>query len=551
MCWGRPQSLTSFFNYKWGRCKAMKSNMTVSPPSFKDIAAIFCSVFVLLFNMMNLVDWWGLNQNPSWPVDKLLILRIAGSALLSFFACTFIFWMRGSSSRERFYFAGWFALCVLLFLSSWPGYLMSDSVAAIKYSFEYPMELWLGFLKPFLFSSILQVFPHVSAITCVQLTIIAAVFAYATEVVSLVTGNRKYALVFFALITINPSILFNMALLSRDTLFSVLVLWAAAFIVKLSYEKATTTSTILAAGSLVGLVVPLRGDGWFVLLPFLMSFAAVSQKLKDSMKVSIAALMVVALFAWFLPNTLGYQGSAFHYKVANTLNPVGYVMQSRFHTDVGDNKISIGAVINLDKLVAIQTPYEIPYWWIGGGFNDVEKANLAARNGYLRHVYGFLKENSGIFLAGRFETFLASTGFTDAGFKIIDLYRDGWPMQIVSPQSVNVDLSRGRPFPALADSLQRYFVYSVVYDPSLLSGSVLFWNFLPSLAVIVITLLTRLAGLGLRLASVIVLARVPVVFLAAPASQFKYYLSVQICGAFFLLLLIAKVLHRRSYVSGV
>ena len=414
MSWGPPLSLTGSFSYPWESCKAMKSNTTESPASFKHIAALFCSVCVSLLILMHSADWWGLNQKPNWPGDKLLMLRMAGSALLSFFVCTLMFWMRGSSSRARLYFACWFALCMLLFLASWPGYLMSDSVSALNYALQQPMELWLGFFKPFLFSSILQVFPHVSAITFIQLTIVAAVFAYATEVITLVTGNMKYALAFFVLIVINPSILFNMALLSRDTLFSVIVLWAAAFIVKLAHDKVITVPTLLFAGFMVGFLVALRGDGWFVLLPFLISFAAISKKLKDFAVVSIGALAVVVLFAWIFPKTFGYQGNEFHYKVANTVNPVGYVLQSRFHTDAGNNKAAIGAVVNLDKLTAIQTPYEIPYWWSGGGA-DVEKANPEARNGYLGHVYGFLKENSGIFLAGRVETFLAFYGLYRGG----------------------------------------------------------------------------------------------------------------------------------------
>jgi len=368
MCWERPLSLTGSYSSPWESCKVMKSNTDEHSSSLKHIAALFCSVFTLLLFLMHSADWWSLNQKPNWPSDKLLVLRMVGSALLSFFACALIFWMRESGTRARFYFAGWFAFCMLLFLVSWPGYLMSDSVSALKYSLEYPMELWLGFFKPFLFSSILQVFPHVSAITFIQLTMVAAVFAYVTEVITLVTGSRNYASTFFVLVAIDPSIVFNMALLSRDTLFSVIVLWAAAFIVKLSHENAITVRTMLTAGLLVGLLVALRGDGWFVLLPFLLSFAAISKKVKDSVVVSISALAVVVLFTWVLPKTFGNRGNDFQYKVANTVNPVGYVLQSRFHTDAGNNKAAIGAVLNLDKLAAIQTPYEIPYWWSGGGW---------------------------------------------------------------------------------------------------------------------------------------------------------------------------------------
>lgn len=515
----------------------MKGNTAEIPADFKIIAALFFSVCASLLILMHSADWWGLNGKPNWSGDRLLVLRIAGSALLSFFVCTLILWLRHSSSRIRFYFFCWFALCMLLFVASWPGYLMSDSVSALKYSLEYPMELWLGFFKPFIFSSILQVFPHVSAITFIQLTIVAAVLAYSTEVITLVTGNKKYAFVFFLLIAINPAIIFNMALLSRDTLFSVIVLWIAAFIVKLAHEKKVTVPELLFAGFMAGLVVALRGDGWFVLLPFLFSFAVIKRNLKYTVALSIAALAIVILFSWIFPKIFGYQGNDFQYKVANTVNPVGYVLQSRFHTDFGNNKPAIGKVLDLEKLVSMQTPYEIPYWWAGGGAY-AEKANPEARIAYLGHVSGFLRENLGIFLAGRVETFLASTGFTGAGFKIIDMYRHGWPIHWVPPESVGVDLGSSRPFPSLTDGLQRYFAYSVAYDPSLRSGSVLFWNFLPSLAFILIALLTRLSVPGLSLAAIIVLARVPVVFLAAPASQFKYYLSVEMCGAFFLMLLI-------------
>lgn len=56
----------------------------------------------------------------------------------------------------------------------------------------------------------------------------------------------------------------------------------------------------------------------------------------------------------------------------------------------------------------------------------------------------------------------------------------------------------------------------------------------------------RISVPGLRLASIVVLVRVPVVFLAAPASQFKYYLSLEVSGAFFLMLLIAAGNRRFS-----
>ncbi len=539
MCWERLLNLIASCNSLWSHYKFMKNNM-YRASNLKHIAILFCSLFALLLCVMHSADWWGLNQKSMWPSHKLLMLRMLSSALLSFFACTLIFWMREFHARARLYFLGWFALCMLIFLASWPGYLMSDSVFTLKYALEYPIELWLGFFKPFFFFSILQIFPHVSAITFIQLTIVAAIFAYATEVITLITGSKKYAIAFFLLVVINPAILFNIALLSRDTLFGMIVLWAAVFIVKLSYRNTITTPTMLLVGILLGLLIALRGDGWFVVLPFLLSFALISKKRKDLVAILMPALAIVMLFSWILPKTFAYQSDGFRYKVANTVNPIGYILQSKFHTDAGNNKAGIGAALHLDKLVAMQTPYEISYYWSEGAGAYIDAANPQVRNAYLGHVYGFFKENMGIFLAGRVETFFASTGFTSTGFNIIDMYREGWPIQPVPPESVGIDLNISRPVPMLTDALQNYLTYSAKYDPSLQSGSALFWNFLPSLAILLIAALTRFSSFGLRLAASVVITRLPIIFLAAPSSQFKYYLSVELCGAFFLVLLFAS-----------
>src|SRR5690606_31242668 len=123
----------------------MKGDTAESSASLKFIAALFCSVSASLLVLMYTADWWSLNEKPVWPSGKLLMLRIAGSTVLSFFICTLIFWMRFANSRTKLYFCCWFAFCMLVFVASWPGYLMSDSVSALKYSFEYPVELWLGF----------------------------------------------------------------------------------------------------------------------------------------------------------------------------------------------------------------------------------------------------------------------------------------------------------------------------------------------------------------------------------------------------------------------
>jgi hypothetical protein len=522
----------------------MISISTKAGSGHRIFAAIYFLIFFALLLLMYSADWWSLNSNSSWPWRKLLVLRLAGGALLSLLFCTVFSWISIANARIKFFLICWCCFLLMVFFASWPGYLMSDSVSALAYSFKYPMELWLGFFKPFLYSVILQIFPHVAAITFLQLMFVAIIFAYVSEVIFTVTKEKKYTAAFFLLIATSPAILFNLALLSRDTLFSVIVLWLAAFVLRLAQENSAKTSSLSIAGVLAGLAVALRGDGWFVLVPFLFAVLYILKNARAFYVVFGTSSFIAVLFAFVLPSLLGSQASSFQYKVANTINPLGYVLQSRFYTDAGSNLGLIGEVVNIEKIRNLQTPYEIPYWWEGGE-SDPQGASPEAKKNYIGHVAGFLRENFGIYIAGRIETFFATTGLNKNQFNIIDKYKYGWPSNI-PPESVNIDLSVGRPFPLLSERLQRIFENSTRFDPSLFSGSVIFWNFLPWLVVLLFAACARSFIPGLRLAAILVLTRVPIVFLAAPASQFKYYLSVPLCGVFLLILILAKCFSRCS-----
>ena len=77
-----------------------------------------------------------------------------------------------------------------LYAAIWPGYLISDSVSALKYSLELPFDLWLGFFTPFYNSIVLQLVPHIAALTALQLLLAAAVFSYASDTILAVTGDN-------------------------------------------------------------------------------------------------------------------------------------------------------------------------------------------------------------------------------------------------------------------------------------------------------------------------------------------------------------------------
>jgi hypothetical protein len=494
--------------------------------------------FVAIVAIYYGADWWKLNQSPLWPRGKLLLLRVADALLLSLGIATLVSWLGHGTRRVRLLFGGWLLAAALLFAACWPGYLLSDSVSALKYSLEFPLNVWLGFFTPFCDAAVLQLVPSVAALTGVQLLVAAAVLAHACDTIVAVTGRKGWALLFAALVVCSPALVGNLGLQARDTLFSLFVLWLAVFVVRIAQRIDGGPRTMLLGGFIAGLTVALRsGDGLLVLLPLAVIVPWLVRNRRLSALFGGAAVLTLALFVALLPAELGQHSDAFEYKVANSVNPLGYVMQNKFATDRDHNLDAIAKVVDIDKIRTLQTPYEIPAWWSGNLINQSAAPEL--RDAYVGHVSAYLRENVGIYFAGRVQLFFAASGMSEGGFKIDDMFHAGWPVEWVPPANYHVDLAAGRQFQALADGVKGWIDRSARFDPALTSGSALFWNVAPWLAMLLLVICFGPRVPGLRLAALLVFARVPVVFMTAPAAQFKYYLPVALCGGFVLVLALA------------
>ena len=484
-------------------------------------------MFLTILSIYYVADWWDLNKNVDWSWKKLFLLRVCGAALLSMLITVVAYWLTMVETKIKTIFFVWFLFLSALLTVVWPGYLMTDSHAAFLYGLQSPMELWLGFFTPFFYSITIQAIPNIAAIAILQIIIAAAVFTYCIQTLLLVTKKNTPAIVFSLFIIFSPSIIFNLLLLSRDTVFSLLVLWVSAFVIKRYKSREENLSEYYVAGIVAGLIVAIRGDGWLVLAPLVVSLFLITRNRLLILKLSAATFLIITIFGFLLPIYIGYHENEFSYRVANTINPLGYVVQSKNHTDKNGNLALIAQVVDIEKIKREQTPYEITAWWNG----KVIKDGIAERqkSDYIFSVGSFLLENVGIYFAGRMETFFAATGFHQNGFRYADTYRTDWRL---SPQSRNINLDTGRPFPQAFEYLNGLLVNSTNYHGVNISGSVVFWNFLPWLAILLICIFLYPFIPGIALASFVIVCRVPVVFLLAPASQFKYYLSIELCGPF-------------------
>jgi hypothetical protein len=503
----------------------------------------FGAIFLVMLGSMMVGDWWSMRNDAAWSPARLLLYRSAGAAFLSISLTVLLSWVWRLDRNWRAVWALWAAYLAVLAFATWPGYLMSDSIAAFKYGNEFPVVQWLGFFTPFLYATIIGAIPHIGAVTVFQLLVCASVVVYCGETLFQITHRLMAPTFFFVLIAVAPAVIYNFLLLSRDTPFSLLAIWLVAFYLRQYHGRTDASHAFGVAGFVAGCVVTLRGDGWLVLLPLIcILWWTVKERRKLALFVAAAASTFV-VYGVALPAIEGNHADRFGYQVANTLNPLGYVLQSPRQQDPAGFLEVVSRVVDIDKVRQEQTPFEINSWWSGGVIRP--QVSEDDQRAYLRAVGGYISQNVGVYLAGRVETFFAASGFSRIGFRYKDSVAEGWPVAWVPPERFGVILEGGRPLPGLFAVVDRWFRASTEYHPGRLAGSTIYWNLLPGLIILTLCLFGYGVLPSIALASLVVLLRVPAVFLLAPASQFKYYLSVDIGAAFLLAAAIGLLLRKR------
>lgn len=480
---------------------------------------------VLLLAAYYYFDWWRLNSTPA--AESYLVVRIFGALVISAAGWTLITWFASLPIAWRRLFMGWVLYLGLWLAATWPGYLMTDSYAAYRYAVDAPFNAWLGTPNIIAYSAVVQLVPHIGAVAVVQLLLAAFVFTYSTRVLVNATGSRAAGMAFSALLALAPAVLYNVLLLSRDTPFSLMVLWLTAFAFDAARRRSVGLGAAIGMGIAGAAVVAMRGDGILALLPAL-AVVLVVGALKVRLASTIAVAATLLLLTGLMPGWVGERRDDWAYEMSLVVNPLGYILQRDYYARDKAAVISVAdRVLDVRKVVAQQNPFEIPAYWD----NAVRpESTQDERDEFERMYRRLLVENSGLFLANRAEMFAASTGLNRSGFRYADVLQNWNWRHYVAPEEVNLSLDR--PFPNLFARADAIFRDTKSYHGAVFGGAFLFWNFLPELIVLCVAVLAYVLSPALAAAALVPLLRVPAIVLFAPAAQFKYFLSVELSGMF-------------------
>jgi putative flippase GtrA len=528
-------------------------------------AAIATAAALVLFAWQH-GEWWVPGEGGStvnlWAARALLFLvtTVATRGIIA---------LVPRMNRLRYALVGgWSAYFVVLTLVGWPGTLMSDSVQQLFQAQHLIVETWFSWVYGLANIALLDIVPQAWFLTLVQALGTGLVFAYAGDVIARRgQGALAPVLITTALLAVSAPVAATTLLLSRDVPFGVLHLLLALLmydIVGVRRHASLPAVTLVAA--LTGVLSVLRGDGIVLLL---VPFAFLLLRPRGSRLVVGAAVTATVILAIRLvaPAPLTTTENPYLYGMTLKISVLSSVLArtadaERRRADIAANdrasfdaavvqpfasedaradRAALAAVIDVERVENLATPYEIPAFWAGAYEAAPSPEELARFNAVANRL---IRDNLATVVASKLETFAAASGLSPGGFTGVPLGGADRNFDWVTPVTRRA-VDERMPWPAGLRWLSLHLERSAKYSGLHPAGAALWWNLLPWMGLLAIPLFAARRFRAELLFSSIILLRVPLVFLAAPAAQWKYYYSVYLGGVVCLGLLLAAILAQR------
>jgi len=481
-------------------------------------------------------NWW--TDTGAADIDRnLTVARVVLCA--SLFAL--FFWgvpaLRRVTRPAWLVFAAWTAYLGLWALGQWPGELMTDSVDSVVNARQGVVRDWYSWVHGVLHLGVLDVVPHVAALLVLQLLALAGVMAYASALV-LRRGGRLWVVAAMNLLAaLSAPVVLNALLVSRDTPYALGHVTLALLVADaVAVRKELTRGRFALIVLLTGVLTAYRGDGLALILvvPLLLALRRPPVRVLAGGAAAFASAFL--LFNVVAPAALDVKTERHHYELILRLNPLGQLLQDE-RISAAD-RASLARVVDVDAVVAKSTPLETPVFWDGDWKPAASEADWTA---FFDTSDRLLRDNLPAVVGARFETLEGASGLRDGGFRGTPpdsaVRRYDW---IADRTAMTGEPPVLRLYTAQTDLLQAADRVDWLQ-----------WNFLPSLVLLLLVLpFFRSAPFEAAFA-VVLLSRVPLLFAAAPAAQFKYYLAVHLGGIVLAGLLLARLRLARATAPAV
>jgi hypothetical protein len=491
-------------------------------------------------------DWWQTGgANTNLTVARVLLFL---TVLALVYALAPV--IRRVSRPAWIVFGGWTLYGGLWLFAMWPGLVMTDTqdmVARTSYGVVYE---WFSYLHSLINLAVLDIVPHVATFGVLQVLGTAALMAFASTIALEVRRSIPALVAMNVIAALSAPVVANTILYSRDTIFGLVHVALALYLARgLILRRRFTAGQVLGIAVVTSFLSAYRGDG-IVLLVVVPALILVLRPPRAAIVRGAAVFAAaVVVFHVLLPATLEIQDEGHRYELSLKWNPLSAVLRSNFYSQTKEQDLrDLGRVIDVEGVKQTYNPAGIDGFWLNKWNQRASESDYKVFNSVASRL---IRENAWTVLANRVETFGAAAGLGPGQFNVPPLGLDPYPANGVERRFWYLGFRQGlvadSPWPALYRKGQAVLERTTPFTGTISTRSAVHWNFLPWMLVLIGTLLAwRRVPVEAVIAAVL-LCRVPLVFVAAPAGQFKYYYSVHLGGILVLGLLLARV--RRAHVA--
>ena len=488
-------------------------------------------------------NWWNISITGDWPGVKfssaVLGFGMAFWALVGAFC--FYFFIR-LDRFGRFIFTVLGGALGLIVVLNWPGFLDSDSIATISDSREVPRAAWYGF-SPIITGAILHHIPFLGSLVVVQCTFLALAVAYALQTLREYEGKTA-AWIALGLVAVSLPIHYNALLVVRETWVAIASLLVATECIRFfrdsEWRNGQTFGRLLACAIVAWClrsecllyVVVVLGFGILRLsLSYMRDRATINWR-SLKLKPFAPALLALALTQVVLPLAVRSYPQNAGYDITLWLEPVGDIMSNNSAAVDTETRETIYEFIapevfdidwNSENIVAkYWVPMNSKLIKLPENDEDRSRLNTAA--------FRVAMSDFNRFIANRIHAFDLANA-PDARYDEI----------AVQPTQVFVTSPRAQ---AAVAGLQRELTYGGWFNPFREQVEQLFastergpvgaaqWAVYPDILLLVIVALLLPWAPGYAMAAMVLLTRIPSLFLFMPAPQSKYFFPADLVVPF-------------------
>jgi len=429
------------------------------------------------------------------------------------------------------------SLLGLIFWGGYPGFLGFDSFEALRAIAAVTPSIFLG---DFYFSMnmiFFQIWPEVWALTIINfLTIFFCLTSFSNMAIRMET--LKYYLIGLLIFFAYPVNI----LLSLYTVRDISASWLMAYVLIKFYDLCLSENSSLKANLNFGIAFAacclLRKEAAWVMLP-LFSLLILFRFRFLLRSFAITSILTLA-FIWATQLNNTNQRHHDNYEVTLLINPLSYILKEKYPAGLpSDIDAKLGPYFKNEYLINHQTDYEITPFHRGGVNNGI------SHNDYLQFrkaTFEIILQNWDLFLINRFKIAGYHFGYPlDFAYIASDLYLDSLHRKWQSSDSRTF-------FSSVEQQISASRYHRPGWGHRILNRmmriksqySHIFSTYVIPMLLILLALIYYPRSFLFNSVCFILLCRIMLVILTAPAGLFKYQYPLWIFAPFSLLILVAE-----------